>query len=72
MGIAEIFTFFNTWLNKDVLIVLGAVSALGVSSAAYFKSGAADGKLTVEDFIAIAVISILGAAMAYGIYAGVK
>jgi hypothetical protein len=72
VGLGQFWTLINAWLNGDVLIVVASVGALGLAAGAYFKSGAADGKLSIEDFIAIAVTAIIGAAVFYGIYLGLK
>lgn len=67
MGLGELWTLIGNWLNGDVLIIGAALSALGLALGAYFKSGAADGRFTVEDLIAIAVIAVTGTAVVYGI-----
>lgn len=69
---AGLFGLLNTFFNADVLIVLAVVGGLGLVGRAYFRSKAADGRLTVEDWLAIAVVSMLGVALFYGVWVGMR
>ena len=63
--------FLTAAFVPDVLIVGAAMGAAALVGRAYFRSRAADGRLTIEDWIAVALVAIISAGMAYGIWVGV-
>ena len=63
--------FLTPVFVPDVLIVTTAVAAAALVGRAYFRSHAADGRFTIEDWIAGAYLAMFTGAMVYGVWKGV-